>query len=302
MSENVVAMLRTTEDAELRYLRATRLFLHVGREEFGGKRRGKRYQLPFFGRWVKAPVSGAGGGYVYSPHPSVKSPPDGTKIWRFIDLSKYISLLSTRTLFFSKPENLQDPYECLPPKRNLESIAFDQDGSPRFGSKENVQKALQMSKDDRAEVVINCWHMNEHESAAMWKLYLKSEEGVAIESTFSRFREGLLPDGDGQTYIGEVQYVDYRTARVPVGNLFYTFLHKRLSFEHERELRAFRWSHEYKDVKWGVHIPVSPETLIERVRVSPTSGEWFCQVVKSITEKFGLDPHLVIQSDLYTIL
>ena len=26
------------------------------------------------------------------------------------------------------------------------------------------------------EVAVNCWHLNEHESAAMWKVYLKSNE------------------------------------------------------------------------------------------------------------------------------
>ena len=33
---------------------------------------------------------------------------------------------------------------------------------------------------------VNCWHINEHESAAMWDLYLKSNEGIAIQSTYQK--------------------------------------------------------------------------------------------------------------------
>jgi len=238
---------------------------------------------------------------MYSQHPYVESPPDGAKIWRFIDLSKYVSMLSTRALFFAKPENLDDPYDCLPPRSNLARIAIGRDASPEFGSEESVREALEMFKKFRSMAAINCWHMNEYESAAMWRLYLKSDEGVAIESTFDRLREGLLPDGDKETYIGKVRYVDYNTHMINNWNLLHIFLHKRLSFAHERELRAIRMGTAYMSFDRGVQVPVSPEALIERVRVSPTSGEWFCQVVKSVTEKFGFDPDLVVQSDLYTL-
>ncbi len=33
---------------------------------------------------------------------------------------------------------------------------------------------------------VSCWHENETESEAMWKLYLKSGDGVAIQTTVVR--------------------------------------------------------------------------------------------------------------------
>ena len=41
---------------------------------------------------------------------------------------------------------------------------------------------------------INCWHMNDHESAAMWKLYLKSNEGIAVQSTYETLRDSIIDE------------------------------------------------------------------------------------------------------------
>jgi len=43
----------------------------------------------------------------------------------------------------------------------------------------------------RRYVFVNPWHKNEFESAAMWKLYLKSEEGVAIRTTVERLKHAF---------------------------------------------------------------------------------------------------------------
>jgi len=43
---------------------------------------------------------------------------------------------------------------------------------------------------------INCWHMNDHESAAMWKLYLKSDEGIAIQSTYRKLKDAITDDDE----------------------------------------------------------------------------------------------------------
>ena len=48
-------------------------------------------------------------------------------------------------------------------------------------------------KKNREEFAINCWHLNDHESAAMWKLYLKSNEGIVIQSTFTNLNT-VLPN------------------------------------------------------------------------------------------------------------
>src|SRR5208283_5194086 len=85
---------------------------------------------------------------------------------------------------------------------------------------------------------VNCWHMNEVESAAMWKIYSTSKDSVCLQTTFARLRD-VLPEDD--VYIGVVNYISYDRDMIPDDNGLWPLFHKRKSFEHERELRAL-WS------------------------------------------------------------
>jgi hypothetical protein len=85
---------------------------------------------------------------------------------------------------------------------------------------------------------LNSWHINEYESAAMWKLYLESDEGIAIQSTLGRLNKSLK-DTKETIFIGKIKYIDYEKESIPESNQYYPFLYKRKSFEYEKELRLF---------------------------------------------------------------
>jgi len=44
-----------------------------------------------------------------------------TKIWRYIDLGKFASLLATEKLYFACPCEFEDPYEGFVPKSHVEA-------------------------------------------------------------------------------------------------------------------------------------------------------------------------------------
>ena len=147
--------------------------------------------------------------------------------------------------------------------------------------KELVQKYL-----------ISCWHMNEYESAAMWKLYSSSNEAVCIRSAYRRLRL-CLPQC---VLIGEVNYINYETQGFAISNAMNFIMHKRLSFAHERELRAVFWEmigdldaqpYKARIEASGLPIEVDLPALIERVYVSPTAAPWFANVVEGMTAKCG---------------
>jgi len=107
-------------------------------------------------------------------------------------------------------------------------------------------------------------------------------------------------------HIGTVKYIDYETEWLPERYSFNPFLHKRKSFEHERELRAIiqkfptkgdeiDLTQEIFDI--GAYINVDLYTLIEKIFISPTAPKWFNDVVKSIVNKYDLEKE-VIQSSL----
>jgi hypothetical protein len=247
---------------------------------------------------------------MYEPHPDLSSPPDDTRIWRFMDIGKLLWLLSSSALYFSRLDLLRDPYEGF--VTDMSSAEFERH-IPGHG-----KGMASLFADQRKWVFANSWHVNEFESAAMWDLYLNSAEGVAIETDFARFRESFSAEKTHNVFIGNVKYIDYAKEPVPFGNFLFVPLHKRKSFEHEHELRALVWllstlgrqklSGESVPEKAmpglppeGINVQVNVEILIRSVFVSPTSQRWYVDVVRSVLEQYGFGKIPVVQSNLYSV-
>jgi len=147
--------------------------------------------------------------------------------------------------------------------------------------------------------------MNEHESAAMWRLYLKSNEGIAVQSTYNKLRSSITDNEN--VNLGVVKYIDYETEWIEGRvNLFTPFVHKRKSFEHEREVRAVVMKlpmieetidSDPEIISSGLMIKVDVEQLIEQIYISPTAPDWFIDLVKSLIHRFGYTFN-VVQSKL----
>jgi len=213
-----------------------------------------------------------------------------------MDFFKFVSLLSQEALFFSRVRMFEDPFEGAFPQNG-----FDPEIRRRFES-----------INHRDIVAVNCWHMNEYESAAMWKLY---GDNIAIQSTFQRLAASF--DCAPTTInIGMVEYIDYNSNRAHAthaDNMLTYLLHKRPDFGYENELRAltlitpsasskraFDPESEETDEEAlnasdpdpGMLVGVDLNVLIEKIYVSPTLTTlkpWVMEVVKSIVRKFALD-------------
>jgi len=125
-------------------------------------------------------------------------PDPETKIWRYMDFTKLVSMIDKNALYFSAIDSLEDPLEGSLTEKNVEDrrnfdkfLAQMEENNllKRSTSKGfNIHEAM---RELRKHMFVNCWHINEEESAAMWKLYLKSDEGIAIESTSKRLESNL---------------------------------------------------------------------------------------------------------------
>jgi hypothetical protein len=232
-------------------------------------------------------------------HHIFTAPPDETLIWRYMDFTKFVDLLERRTLFFSSAANFDDPFEGSVPVANPELL------QERMRSmsvpQEVVERFSRLRKLWRRWMYVNCWHMNEHESAAMWKLYARTSEAIAIRSTFGALRACLPGDQSVNpcVYIGKVLYIDYAKAVMPEGNAFWPFIHKRLSFEHERELRAVMLKSpptrgEGKGFNLeapappGMAMPVDVERLVNHIFVAPSAPTWFRELVENVLARYSL--------------
>lgn len=232
---------------------------------------------------------------MHKEDPVCNKPSDlNTKVWRYIDFAKLVSLLSRSQLFFPRADRLGDPFEGSYPKKN---VAKRSEESKELGNELAKYIPSMLSKIFKkwcSYTFISCWHLNNYESAAMWKLYLQGGEGIAIQSTVKRLCDSFRPCKQ-DVYVGLVDYVDYDEDLIGNSPLS-SFLHKRKSFEHEREVRAiFQKKVDIlaarlpRKQKRGYYLAVDLSILVERVYVSPFSQDWFFELVKSIITTYKMN-------------
>jgi hypothetical protein len=210
-----------------------------------------------------------------------------------MDFTKFVDVLSTSTLFFSRSDKLGDPFEGAVPRAQIDRLTrHGSIVSPKF--KQEVAMYAELGMEFRKYVFVNCWHRNEHESAALWNLYLKSDEGVAILSTNQRLQ--AVSDRKHHPWVVPVWYIDYVKDNPPVPTRMAPFRYKRKSFEHEKEIRLI-WFAQTKGkhgkrlpppAEDGVRVKVDLNKLVKAVYVSPTSPKWFRELTKSVCRSFGL--------------
>ena len=149
---------------------------------------------------------------MYEPLDGFEPPTDHTvKVWRYLDFTKFVALLDSRALFFTRADQFLDPFEGALPHTNIADWPDDSNTSPDTNA---LARLGAMRQRLLRQVGIASWHMNEHESAAMWSLYLKSDEGVAIQTTYQRLTDAFR-ECDDPIHLGVVQYIDFDHETIP---------------------------------------------------------------------------------------
>jgi len=252
-------------------------------------------------------------------------------IWRYMSFTKLIALLTDNALYFARADKLaaMDAFEGRYTHVNAAILNANWDmAPPEFWAEKNIHsedelkrfiEIQKMSFGNTASLMreinfINCWHMGEDESDAMWKLYSATQDGVCIQSTFRAFADSFT-DTEDPVYIGKVQYLDYTKDAIDEGMVFAPFLSKRRAFRHEQELRAIIWrmkdtghayfhrdgspatAEDYQNAqfinkypdRYGLKVPVDVSRLISVVYVSPGSAKWFKDLVQLLINKLGYE-------------
>jgi Protein of unknown function (DUF2971) len=146
---------------------------------------------------------------------------------------------------------------------------------------------------------INCWHMNEVESVAMWGLYSQGGDGVAIQSTIDRLK-GCLAKEPRDIIIAEVDYTDHAQVPETVGAIsqLEPLFTKRRSYSHESEVRAVleriaeRTEEEFfgflEKTTAGEAVTVDLPTLVQRIVVAPGYPAWAIDSLQQAVSAAGL--------------
>lgn len=236
---------------------------------------------------------------MYEEHPIFNPSPADAVLWRYMDFTKFVSILDKRALFFPAAEKLGDPFEGSFSKINeVVRLAQFKEHFPEHDDhsiEQMLQNFAHLLKKGRRVTLISCWHESGHESEAMWKLYSRESDGIAIKTDFDSFKKSFTCSEN--IYIGKVSYVDYKRAWIPDGNAFSPYLYKQKSFMHEHEVRAISARSNPQDEVYkklrdedltGVYYEVDLLLMIKEVIVAPFAPDWFLELVNSVVDRYNL--------------
>ena len=226
-------------------------------------------------------------------------------LWKYMDFTKFVSILENSALFFPRADKLGDPFEGSVPKNNISSRPI---WHPDLTEKDTIMYGFVIQQIPRF-TLINCWHRSNHESEGMWKLYASVDGGIAIRTNLINLIESFKTNE--HIHVGQVKYVDYERDSIPEDNSLFPYLYKRKSFEHEREVRAIiqklplgiretelkdgiRNMSTEKINQWldfcenGIHYDIDINHLIQEVVIAHFAPEWLLDLVTQVAKRYGL--------------
>jgi hypothetical protein len=225
-----------------------------------------------------------------------------------MSMPQFIDMLERNALWFTQLGSQLDPFEGVPDDATLDEHRATNEYLKNLliegglSAEEAEALPLPTVSHPRDFAYVNCWHMNEYESLAMWNTY--GNKGIAIRSSFRRLAE-CFRDTPQPIYIGMVTYRDRRDPKSAdglLGNLLRFATRKGMSFEHERELRAVTTqapTQAFPPIfEPGIRVePVDLDVLVDNIYVAPGSQGWIKELVRRVMATYKLDKELV-DSDL----
>jgi len=231
-----------------------------------------------------------------------RPPKENVTVWRYINFIKFFDMIDSEELFFCRVDQLDDPFE----------------GKFRLKDYEETRSIWQNEETIRKHYFVNCWHINEFQSDAMWRIYLDTKNGIAIKSNFENIVKSLEPTLD-DIQISTIRYIDNNN--VSFSDLrkeneildgwasINQFTYKRISFEHEKELRLYYVDTPIPTVSKSVEtrnpidfkkIGINLDSLISEIVIAPFADPWFLDLIHRLLEKYN-KTYKVSQSKLYQL-
>ena len=234
-------------------------------------------------------------------HPSFQQPPDlAVPVWRYIDLPRLISLLSTRSLYFCRIDQFDDVHEGTLPQ-TIHDWIEQRNNRVRQSGHKIVGTMDDTYTSGRKDCYANCWCIQRSENHALWSIYGGgSAGGLAIKTTYER----LLSSVSHRVFAGVVRYIDFRDPSAysltdDSVNVLEPVMLKRDHYDYEREMRLVVWSlHGLLDEQsefrltpdlTGLFARVDFDKLQPSLVVSPTSPPWHEDAIRAAVRAFGLN-------------
>jgi hypothetical protein len=208
-------------------------------------------------------------------------------VWRYMNLEKLLSILIDHALFFASRTTLaqSDKYQG-------QATASELVGLEREAAQEIEEKYHRPTLNS---FFFNCWHMNDTESDAMWKIYVNGVGGVAIRSNITGIKQ-CFHNSPTDVSLGRIHYIDNEPGHLD--HPLRRCMRKKPAFKHEQEVRlVFYEENRERSGHSGLLIPVDVSVLIEKIVVSPRAESWFLSLVKNLATTLGYKIEVVSSED-----
>lgn len=227
-------------------------------------------------------------------------PADDLTLWRYMDLAKFLHLIQSKSLWFSRYDLLGDPNEASIPLQVYEARE-----KARAEGKVHIFDQGDLRESLRTGSYAMCWHANAAESRGMWDLYGRVGSSVCVRTTAAKLGAAL----PFMAYFFEVKYLDYDSGEWDDVHPMNRFVHKRIEFQHEQEVRALvidpdamggkpvtseQPDHpQFKLINsarrpGGMEFGADVAQLLDAVRISPDAPGWFEDVLRKELEVHGI--------------
>lgn len=207
----------------------------------------------------------------------------GEKVWRYMSFARFAWLLQTKRLWLSRADLLGDAWEISLAGNQLEHVVSRHPivtlPLPHVMPEGAMQRSERIIKAWRQQTFVNCWSASSHESHALWRIYCRSAEGVAIQTTIARLKASI---GDLPLY--RVTYETPGSAR-RTPTLADLVAKKRPMFAYEQEVRIVRNAVDEpsgQDVP-GYGLEWNPEEHVEAILVHPDADASFFETAAATT-------------------
>ncbi|MCC1485550.1 hypothetical protein [Winogradskyella immobilis] len=242
-------------------------------------------------------------------------PKENYQIVKYMDLTKFVSLLQRKSLFFCRLDKLEDHFEGTTAKSNWQRrydfFATSHLRSTKFKKLNNeeilkeVNEYFEAEKRMKSLKTICCWNISDSESAALWKIYSDFNQGIMITSKVTSLIEAFKSTEE-KIDLSEVEYINHSLDEMPDGNKMYPVIHKHKAYSYEEELRlihtvnysgglVYDWTKE--EIEQGKYLNVELDKLIDNIILSPHSPDWYIKLVENLCETYGLNT-TVMKSEL----
>lgn len=211
----------------------------------------------------------------------------GTKLYRYMSLEQFLSLVETRQTYVTRVASWNDKWEAI-----LYRL-------PTVDERGNRLKSINVLYWD---IFGQCWSLLP-ESDALWRIYSANRTGVVISTSIEKFE---LVGGLELCHVARVIYFDGAAGLDKVRSSNRSGLRgallKRSAFKHEEEVRLLTHIRHlpvpYSFEGLHVNLPLDPVSFIESITVDPRADEWFLETLKCYCARAGFTI-VPVKSSLY---